>query len=96
MASENTLERFVATGKQSGDSALDTRNAHPVLDFDASTDENAVFHGVLSHAYAGGGLTVYVHYAMSSATIGDVVWNAAIVLSMPVLLSVLSFMVDAP
>jgi len=57
---------------------LDLRNLHPVLDFDDTTEEAAVFAGVLPRHYAGGGITVYLHYAMSSATSGNVVWTAAI------------------
>jgi len=48
-----------------------------VLDFDASTNWSAVFTGVMPRNYAGGGLTVYIHYAMSTATTGDVDWDAA-------------------
>ncbi|RKY12813.1 MAG: hypothetical protein DRP52_04270 [Planctomycetota bacterium] len=55
---------------------LDTRNLHPVLDADASTDESAVFTGVMPRHYAGGGVTVYIHYAMSSATSGNIDWDA--------------------
>jgi hypothetical protein len=57
---------------------LDTRNLHPVLDFDDTTDEAAVFSAVLPRSYAGGGLTVYIHYAMTSAEADDVIWQAAI------------------
>ena len=55
----------------------DTRNAHAVLDFDAAANENALFRGILPRNYGGGGITVYVHYAMSSATTGSVIWNTA-------------------
>jgi hypothetical protein len=48
-----------------------------VLDFDATTNEDAVFSAVMPRSYAGGGLTVYLHYAMSSATSGDVDWDVA-------------------
>lgn len=80
MASGNTLATF---GPQdnippaSFFATLDTRNGHLVLDFDASEDENAIFEGVLPRTYAGGGLTVYIHWAATSATSGNCVWNAA-------------------
>jgi hypothetical protein len=57
---------------------LDTRNSHAVLDYDAATDEDAVFAGVLPRHYAGGGLTVTIYWAASSATSGNCVWNAQI------------------
>lgn len=49
----------------------------PYLAFDSASDENADFQCILARAYAGGGLTLYLHWA-STATTGDVVWNAAI------------------
>ena len=55
---------------------LDQRNGHVVMDFDPATDEAAIFSAIMPRAYAGGGLTVYIHYAMSSAESGDVVWEA--------------------
>jgi hypothetical protein len=57
---------------------LDTRNAHPVLDFDGTTDEEAVFSGVLSPGYALGGLTVEIWVAFTSATSGSAHFQAAI------------------
>src|SRR5688572_26691380 len=51
---------------------FDTRNGHPVLDFDDTTDETAIFTGVLPRRYAGSGITVNLHYAMTSATTGKV------------------------
>jgi len=57
---------------------FDVRNLRSVLDFDASTNESAVFQGVLPQHYDGGGLTVYLHYSMTSATSGDVDWDVAI------------------
>ncbi len=56
---------------------FDTRNSHPVLDFDATTNECTNFTFIMPQAYSGGGVTVYIHYAMTSATSGDVDWNAA-------------------
>ena len=49
---------------------LDTRNAHPVLDFDGATDEEAVFTGVMPDNYAAGGITVKLHVAFTTATTG--------------------------
>ena len=57
---------------------LDVRNSIPVLDFDASTDEEAVFGGVLPDNYAGGGLTVTLVWMATSATSGNVVWAVQI------------------
>lgn len=57
---------------------LDTRNARLVLDFDGSTDEEAVFTGVLPASYAGGGLTIDVFVALTTATSGSVRFQAAI------------------
>ena len=56
---------------------LDTRNQHPCLDFDATTNETAVFTGIMPRHYAGGGVTVYLHYAMTSATSNTVDWDVA-------------------
>ena len=57
---------------------LDVRNLHPVLDFDATTDESAVWTAVLPSSYAAGGLTVEIGWAGDGVTTGNVVWNAAI------------------
>ena len=80
MATGDTLLIFTAlhnTPPASNFATLDLRNVHPVLDFDASTAESAVFESVMPRSYGGGGLTVYIHYAMSSATSGDIDWDAA-------------------
>lgn len=80
MASGDTLLIFKAQDNQppsSNPATLDTRNGHLVLDFDATTNEFAIFSGVLPQSYAGTtGVTVYIHYAMSSATTGDIDWDA--------------------
>ncbi len=81
MATGDTLLIFAP---QSGEAVssnyatFDTRNLHPVLDFDASTNESVVFSGVMPRNYAGTtGVTVYLHYSMTSATSGDVDWDVA-------------------
>ncbi len=73
MASGNTLLGLFpldADVVASNYATLDYRNLHPVLDFDAATDESAVFTAIMPRHYAGGGLTVYVHIAFTSATSG--------------------------
>ena len=79
-ASGDTLLIFVPQSNEptsSNFATLDTRNLHPVLDFDATTNESAVFSATMPRSYAGGGLTVYIHYAMTSATSGDIDWDVA-------------------
>lgn len=81
MASGDTLCVFTPLHNEppgSNYATLDFRNVHPVLDFDAATGESAVFTSVLPRNYAGGGLTVTLIWAATSATSGNVVWNAAI------------------
>ena len=53
------------------------RNAHPLLEFDDSTGESAVWTGVLPRHYRGGGLTVRIHYAMKTAVAGTTDWDMA-------------------
>lgn len=54
---------------------LDTRNGHPVLDFDATSTELAIFTGVLPRSYGGGGLTASIGCSASTATGGDLSWS---------------------
>jgi hypothetical protein len=57
---------------------FDTRNLHPVLDADATTNESAVFSSVMPQHYAGTtGVTCYIHYSMSTATANTVDWDIA-------------------
>lgn len=58
---------------------LDLRptSLHPVLDFDGATDEEAVWTGVLPSNYGGSGLDVNIFWAATSATSGNVRWQAA-------------------
>ena len=81
MASGDTLVVFTPLHNEppaSNFATLDIRNQHPVLDFDATTNESAVFKGILPRHYAGTtGVTVYIHYAMSSAEANTVDWDVA-------------------
>lgn len=80
MASGNTLCVFTPQNNEppsSNYATLDTRNGHLVLDFDATTQEAAIFKGVLPRNYAGGGITVYLHWAATSATTGTIGWDVS-------------------
>ena len=80
MASGDSLLQFSPLNNEppsSNGATFDLRNQHPILDFDDTTNESAVFSAVLPQHYDGGGLTVYLHYAMTSATSGDVDWDVA-------------------
>lgn len=80
MASGDTLCCFFPQDNEppsSNFATLDTRNGHLVLDFDTSTQETAIFKGVLPRHYAGGGITVYLHWAATSATTGTIGWDVA-------------------
>lgn len=80
MASGDTLLIFrpqMAEPPASDYATLDTRNNHVVLDFDDTTNESVVFAAILPRSYAGGGVTVYLHYAMATAITGDIDWDVA-------------------
>ena len=73
MASGDTLLTFVPQCNEppaSNFATLDLRNQHPVLDF--ALNEIGVFSGVLPRHYKNGGVTVYLHYAMTSAEANDI------------------------
>ena len=80
MASGDTLLVFTPLHNEppsSTPAVPDRRNQHPVLDFDDAANWSTIFSAVMPRNYAGGGVTVYLHYAMSTATSGDVDWDAA-------------------
>lgn len=80
-ASGDTLAVFVPQGGEPPSANFatnDTRNLHPVLDFDATTNESIVFSWVLPRHYAGGGVTVYLHYSMETATTLTIDWDISI------------------
>lgn len=80
MASGDTLliiTPFANEPPSSNFATLDMRNGHPVLNFDAGTDESAVFTAIMPRHYSGGGITAYVHWCAASATSGDVIWDVS-------------------
>ena len=81
MASGDTLLIFTPLSNEppaSNFATLDLRNVHPVLDFDADTNESAVFSAVMPQNYAATtGVTVYIHYAMISAEADTVDWDVS-------------------
>lgn len=56
---------------------LDTRNSHPVLDFDTTTQETAIFRGFLPADYASRGVTITLVVAATSATSGTIGFDVA-------------------
>jgi hypothetical protein len=73
MASGDTLLIFLPQNNEPPSvnyATLDTRNNHPVLDFGLSG--TSVFSLVVPRNYGGNGITVYMHYAMSTAVANDI------------------------
>ena len=81
MASGDTLASLYPFGMESPETnpaTQDLRNRRPVLDFDDTTNESAVWTFVLPEHYGGGGLTIEIGYTMATATAGDIDWDAEI------------------
>ena len=74
-----TLARFTPRENQppaSDFATLDTRNSIAVLDFDAATDESAIFSGVIPEAAdLSSGLKIILAWMATSATSGDCRWG---------------------
>lgn len=80
MASGNTLSVFMPSDNEPPATlyaTISTRNGHPILQFDTTTQWAAIFTGVMPRNYAGGGVTVYVHATLASATTGTLGWDVA-------------------
>lgn len=83
MASNDLLAFFTPSDNEppSANAATpDLRNGNLVLDFDDTTDEEAIFLGVLPSHYAGGGVTITVGWSAADTTVTphNAVWQAAI------------------
>lgn len=57
---------------------LDTRNTHPVLDFDTTTQETVYFHGVMPDNYDAEGITIELWWTATSATSGTIGWDVSL------------------
>lgn len=57
---------------------LDTRNTHPVLDFNYITQETAYFHGVMPDNYDATGITVELWWTVTTVTSGTVGWDVSL------------------
>ena len=71
MASGDLLARFTPFMDEqpvANMAMFDARNQHPVLDFDDTTDESAVFSGLMPANYSGGGITVTLTGTWTSDT----------------------------
>jgi len=81
MAAGDTLVTLFPAGNEppaANFATLDTRNSHPLLNFDPTTQEAAIFTAVLPRNYAGSGLTVSVTWCAATATSGTIGWDVAI------------------
>jgi hypothetical protein len=80
LANGRSMGRFTPLDNQppaSNFATLDTRNSIAVLDFDAGTDEAAVFVGVIPQAATlTSGIKVRIFWMATSAESGDCVWGA--------------------
>ncbi len=80
MASGDSLAELFPAGYEpptANYATFDTRNGHPVLDFDGSTNETAIWTRWMPAQYAGTtGVTVTIAYT-SSDTSGDIDWDVA-------------------
>ncbi len=81
MASGDSLLIFRPTDNEppsSNPATFAVRNAHPVLDFDGSTNETAIFSAFMPRSYsAATGVTVTIIFTSDATDTGDVDWDVA-------------------
>lgn len=78
MASGNTLAVFkpyMNEPTSTNYATLATRNLHPVLQFDTTTQETAIFSGKMPQNYAGGNIIAIADSTAASATSGTIGWD---------------------
>jgi hypothetical protein len=77
-ASGDTLVQFTPAANQppsSNYATFNTRNGHLVLEFDTTTQETAIFAGVMPRNYGGGNIVAYVAWMAASAVTGTIGWG---------------------
>lgn len=81
MASGDSLMQFDAAGGEppaTNFGRFKRRNGHYVIAFkDAATNEDIIFSGVMPQHYGGGGVTVFLHYTLDTATTGNTDWDVS-------------------
>lgn len=78
MSSGDTLAIFGPAANQppaANYAALAVRNGHLVLGFDTTTQQTAIFAGVMPRTYGGGGLIVSIAWIAASAVTGTIGWG---------------------
>lgn len=81
MASGDLLAEWTAIGGEPPSTVpatLVVLNNQMMLEFDDTTDEGVYFSGILADHYAGGGLTLSLHWTSESAISGNCVWTGAV------------------
>jgi hypothetical protein len=79
-ASGDTLAVFTPAANQptqTNYAAIFVRNGHLVLAFDTTTQQTAVFAGVMPRNYTGGNVTVILSWMAASATSGTIGWSVS-------------------
>lgn len=79
MASGELLATFQATAMEppaTNYAQIAIRNNHPVVAFDAATQEGVAFSGIMPPNYAGGNLNVKIYWTGQTATTGNTKWGA--------------------
>lgn len=74
---ERQIEATKGMQPTSNYATWDTRNGRWVADFDASTDESLIFLLKIPDTWTGGNIGLYIDFTATSATTGNVVWQAA-------------------
>lgn len=67
----------------SNPAAADSRNSHPVLNFDDTTAESVVFNNTIPNTYSGESINVDIDWVAETATTGGVTWGVEVEANTP-------------